>query len=105
LKVFEFWELVQVGFERDWSGVVRGRVMVKRGLERVDSGADLRGFAANGISRHVHGIVIVVGAVDLVLEQKFGEIEAGGGTSEVENGGVVGACGGDGRGVGTQPNP
>jgi len=105
LKVFEFWKLVQVGFEGDWSGgVVRGRVMVKRGLERVDSGADLRGFAADGIRRHVHGIVII-SAVDLVLEQKFGEIEARGGTSEVENGGVVGASGGNGRRVRTQPNP
>ena len=39
------------------------------------------------------------------MEQEFGEIEAGGRASEVEDGGVVGACGGDGGGVRTQPDP
>lgn len=105
LKVFEFGKLVQVRFERVGRGV-GGRVVVKRGLERVDSGADLRGFSANGVRGHVpcavvHRIIPLL----VVLEQEFGEVKARAGATEVEHGGVVGACGGHWRRVGAQPNP
>lgn len=39
-----------------------------------------------------------------VLEYALGEVEAGGGAAEVENGGVVSTRRGDGGGVGAEPD-
>lgn len=74
--------------------------MESRSLECVNSGADLRGLLAYGCGRHVTEAMIVV-----VLEDEFREVESGGWTTEVEDGGVVGASGGDGGGVRAEPDP
>jgi len=80
------------------SGV--GRRGLKRGLERVDSRADLGRFLAYRIGGHV----ALLGRNVVVLGEQFGEVEASGRASEVEDGGVVGACCGDGGCVRTQPD-
>lgn len=98
--VFGLGVLVQVGFARGGLGRTGGRGGVKGGLKGVNSGADFGGFLAYGIGGHVAARESVV-----VLEQEFGEVKRSRRASEVINGGVVGACGGDGSGVGTQPNP
>ena len=68
-------------------------VVVKSGgLEGIDSGADLGGFLPYGSGGHVAGAD--KGRRGFSGE-KLGEVEAGGGSSEVEDGGVVGSCGGD----------
>lgn len=83
------------------TGGGRGGGGVKGGLEGVNSCADFGGFLTNGIG----GQVAAGEGVAAVLEQLFGEVEGGRRASEVIHGGVVSACGGDGCGVRTKPNP
>ena len=77
-------------------------VVTERGLEGVDTGADLGGDLTDGgggdVGREGEGAVGGGGG------EKVRKIETGRGATEVEDGGVVGSGGGDGRGVGTEPD-
>lgn len=71
-------------------------MMSERRLEGVDMGADLGGDLADGSGGEREGAVNG--------GEKVRKIKAGGGATEVEDGGVVGTGGGDGRGIRTEPN-
>nr|GMC56157.1 hypothetical protein Csa_6G491035 [Ipomoea batatas]GMC59297.1 hypothetical protein Csa_6G491035 [Ipomoea batatas] len=66
-------------------------------MEGVNPSADFGGLLAD-IGGGEVGEAIVVG-------EKLGEVEAGGGAAEIENGGVVSPGGGDGGGIRAEPNP
>lgn len=70
-------------------------------MEGVDAGADLGGLLTYGGGGQAELMVIIAD----VESDELGEVEVGGGASEVEDGGVVGASGGDGGRVRAEPNP
>lgn len=67
-------------------------------LQRVDPSADLGGLLPDGGGGQVARLV------DDLLEDVLGEVEAGGGAAEIEEGGVVGTRRRDWGGVGTEPD-
>jgi hypothetical protein len=74
------------------------------GVERVDARADLGGLLPDGGGREPAALLAVLGAVGGAVEL-VGEVEPRGAAAEVEHGRVVGARGGDGGGVGPEPDP
>ena len=78
-------------------------------VERVDAGADLGRLLADGGGREPRPRAAVPVALGVIGHRRavelVGEVEPRGAAAEVEHGRVVGARGGDGGGVGTQPDP
>lgn len=84
-----------------------GRRGADDGVLRVDAGADLGGLLADGGGGELPVVLGTTAAAATTTRavELVGEVEARGAAAEVEHGGVVGPRGGDGGGVGAEPDP